>query len=626
MSDYSNIPLGLKTTTQIPLDVKTYIQNEAALKDLGLNNNLAFTYVKGSIFYCIEEGTRYEWREVIGGEVGLRTTNYTYPNNISSFGITYSNKIYNFFRYYDTSTYSMTDVGTGAGVYKDSTLSGYNTQFNLKSIKVENVGTGLSIVKDVVENTNDITTRVRKIKSSTLNVNIVGDDIVIENPVQTDTSIPRFIVNKDYIGTEELGTIAKPFKTIEAGLLAFKGTGTNVAPQYTGSTVFIQRASSAYTFTGNINYNRIVFELEAGAIISSDPSVGDYLIDYDAMSVLNTIDSTIILNEGSRITLLKKGFRNRGTSGIYSAYSKILRIKGQGTILNFSDTIASASLKCTFESNYPSDIGYVNPNAANFYIENISLISYNSPFVMQGGSSANIFKNVNFEYCSPISLFMNSATPLFDLKGGSFELYDSELLVQADSVAEVVENIISTEEINSFNIAITLNNTKLSGVCDNFLYNKSETQLNDISLVKVSANNLQLNLLFIKTDTTLPQTVDMSFCSIGGNVSTLLNAEALLVGNSINEIASQVIATLPTYSSKNAAVSDGLSKGSLFINQTNLTAGTFVTGVEYKILTIGDTNFTLIGASANTVGLYFTASGPGVGTGTASLIKIDIVI
>jgi len=97
MSDYSNIPLGLKITTQIPLNVKEYVQNEAALVDLGLNDNLAFTYVQGSKFYCIEEGTRYEWREVVGVESGLRTNDYTYPSGISAFGITYSNKVYNFF-------------------------------------------------------------------------------------------------------------------------------------------------------------------------------------------------------------------------------------------------------------------------------------------------------------------------------------------------------------------------------------------------------------------------------------------------------------------------------------------------------------------------------------------------
>lgn len=48
-----------------------------------------------------------------------------------------------------------------------------------------------------------------------------------------------------------------------------------------------------------------------------------------------------------------------------------------------------------------------------------------------------------------------------------------------------------------------------------------------------------------------------------------------------------------------------------------VTAGDFLP-VEYTIATIGTTDFTLIGASANTVGVVFTATGPGTGTGTAT--------
>lgn len=48
------------------------------------------------------------------------------------------------------------------------------------------------------------------------------------------------------------------------------------------------------------------------------------------------------------------------------------------------------------------------------------------------------------------------------------------------------------------------------------------------------------------------------------------------------------------------------------------TAGDFVTGTTYKILFVGDTDFTAIGASSNNVGVEFTATGAGSGTGTAS--------
>jgi hypothetical protein len=50
-------------------------------------------------------------------------------------------------------------------------------------------------------------------------------------------------------------------------------------------------------------------------------------------------------------------------------------------------------------------------------------------------------------------------------------------------------------------------------------------------------------------------------------------------------------------------------------------AGSFETGIRYKILSGGTasnpTNFTLIGATINTIGTLFIASGPGTGTGTA---------
>ena len=50
----------------------------------------------------------------------------------------------------------------------------------------------------------------------------------------------------------------------------------------------------------------------------------------------------------------------------------------------------------------------------------------------------------------------------------------------------------------------------------------------------------------------------------------------------------------------------------------NIAAGNFVTGHKYKIVSVGNTDFTAIGASSNTVGLDFTATGAGSGTGTAS--------
>lgn len=58
----------------------------------------------------------------------------------------------------------------------------------------------------------------------------------------------------------------------------------------------------------------------------------------------------------------------------------------------------------------------------------------------------------------------------------------------------------------------------------------------------------------------------------------------------------------------------------LFLKQraSNVTAGAFVVGATYEIMSVGTTDFTLIGATANTVGLTFTATDVGTGTGIAA--------
>ena len=113
MADYKNIPLGLRTQTQIPLDVKEYIQNESLLSNLGVNGQLAYTYTKGLVVYCIKESTRWEWREVESGleDTGLINQDFIYSDNHITFGIDYSNKRYNFFPY-GQSTFTVPDATT----------------------------------------------------------------------------------------------------------------------------------------------------------------------------------------------------------------------------------------------------------------------------------------------------------------------------------------------------------------------------------------------------------------------------------------------------------------------------------------------------------------------------------
>lgn len=54
------------------------------------------------------------------------------------------------------------------------------------------------------------------------------------------------------------------------------------------------------------------------------------------------------------------------------------------------------------------------------------------------------------------------------------------------------------------------------------------------------------------------------------------------------------------------------------IQDTEVPAGSFIISHDYTIVTVGTTDFTLIGAANNNVGTKFTATGAGTGTGTAA--------
>jgi hypothetical protein len=57
-----------------------------------------------------------------------------------------------------------------------------------------------------------------------------------------------------------------------------------------------------------------------------------------------------------------------------------------------------------------------------------------------------------------------------------------------------------------------------------------------------------------------------------------------------------------------------------------VTAGSFVAGTEYEILSLGSTDFTDIGAAYNLVSSRFTATGAGTGTGTAVEVSFQSVV
>ena len=77
------------------------------------------------------------------------------------------------------------------------------------------------------------------------------------------------------------------------------------------------------------------------------------------------------------------------------------------------------------------------------------------------------------------------------------------------------------------------------------------------------------------------------------------------------------------YRNRNLLARGGLME-SFGVEAAPVNAGSFVTGSNYAITSVGTTSFTAIGAAANTVDIVFTATGVGTGTGTARAIAMRL--
>lgn len=300
--DFNNIPAGLNIPTQIPLNIKENVLNEATLAYLGLNNNLAYTYHDQMIVTCLEEGTRYIWREVLVGEenTGLVPLDFTYPSNIIVYGIIYSNKKFNFFKLPSLEQkYTIANIGSGQGVYKNTTIVGDNTQFNLKKIN----SSSLEVVTSIDGNTIDINvinTDFNYLKSYYINSNY---EPTIDSPA--DGSIIRPFPTWDEARTKMIGVIGVD--------LDYLGRPVSILHPKNRNVTFILQTSATTALNPTINTLSVKFLNTQLTYTGTDT----YMFDSEILYPLVPKDGLNEITESITLNLYGVGSLNRTTPGGY---------------------------------------------------------------------------------------------------------------------------------------------------------------------------------------------------------------------------------------------------------------------------------------------------------------------
>lgn len=327
----NDIPEGLRVPSQLPLDAKLYRKTEADLSNLGVNNNLAYTYYKGMRVYCIEERTLWEWREPLSPtETKLLTNNFVYPNNLIVNDIVYSNKSYNFFK-----VMQATDVV-------------------IPNFTVGNSGIGVPVYNGTVGNH----TNISSIDSDNLSVTKLSDGTIKINQVDF-TGIKNFYVNSNYIPTLNFpanGSMARPYPTWEEARTAFIGTGTFDNPQFKGAKIIIQTNSIAVL---NPTTNMCAIRFENNSTLTY---TGTDLYMFDTEVIYS------IIPKGSRQELSRPIWMRLEGRGTITRNNGIGLVRGLGSNRNgqgiFADNICQIEVAPSIEDeiilaeriDYPDNI------------------------------------------------------------------------------------------------------------------------------------------------------------------------------------------------------------------------------------------------------------------------------
>jgi hypothetical protein len=526
-------------------------------------------------------------------------------------------------------------------------LKGYNESTgNWEFYAIKSTGNDVSVVSNNVvidpkEGTNlgssgvaiykglNATTKLHefyKIDSDDFSVTLVGNVVKINNISTTDAR--TFYVNSGYdIGgsAPETGTLGKPYKTIASAKTAYIGTGDAQDPQFKNSDIIIQKGVG-YSYTGNLNLNMGTGTLIIDdASVTCDPDSGDWLCDFDTLSDTEFAGINISLTGNSLITLKKNGFRNRGTSinnSLFTDYKSInINLEPSATI--YCDVNDAVSTTYTIiESNYVTTDTFKNDSAVTITVSGGTLFSLTQKIDKIGGNSNVRYENCTLKSGTP-NTTINTNLIAFDRIGGKINssncTYEGASSNTRAKLFSFTKNSAIPCEMYSINDLVIGNTTTLF---QNESANQSILRATNMSTLFFTCTNI------VKSPNVTWIACGLFYCNFGDGEVDFTQVD-LTASNSIssyNIFDNNIVETLRVFGSRVLAVAGGLKKGSKFINRKTITAGNFVVGVEYQILTVGTTDFTLIGASANTVGLNFTATGVGSGNGTAYQHTIDILI
>ena len=340
----------------------------------------------------------------------------------------------------------------------------------------------------------------------------------------------------------------------------------------------------------------------------------------DNSTYFDAISSTFIINvsEGKTLQFTNSlGFRNSGnTSSAPPSFDtgRTGIFSGDGTVY-FSYSGADILTRYIFNGE-----GYNNDNNLHFVVRCIIRADQQGIYLTKNKLSIEFYNQL---LSGNLGGSGNIALKAFHMTGGLVRFYEKGAVYLGNgNTGRTYGFTFEPTGTGIGNCFFQLNSAKVTGNSEKCFAKLNNQDVSFLAFNSPSGDGFATTLVNTST------IVDGLFENLGAtrwNVNFKNNVFSstgidqtkvdLTQGNktsTVNFIGNSFLENLVVYSSKASAKVAGLSTNSAFIKRNIINAVDLIAGVEYKVVTIGDSGF-------GAVGSFFTATGSETGTGTASL-------
>ena len=496
--------------------------------------------------------------------------------------------------------FTLINVGTGAGVYKDVDNLGRKRFRSLRSLSdiltiTQEAVNGNTVDFNIDED--ELTTLIQNtvcINSTTLTVTQDENGcFTIEQP--TTTVIPALYVNNLYEPTYEdwvaaggdlttnpsfvyvgEGSLAKTFTdsvrytspttkvttantAIQNALDYYVGTGTRLAPQRAGQKIIVQdnRPNNAYIFTGNFNYTSLDIELQRTV---SSTTTG-FLVNMNDNTAFNTTTSAckITISKDVVLQIAGDGVNNSGSTTATNNFvaSRTLVLDGEGLFYSAETDISKYLINSDPDSDVNGTTGCNNDGNLAITINCQVRADYQGIYKVGGLSRIELTNKAT----SGLNTYtVDSSLKAFVQNGGVVRAFNIDFSLGGTTGRD---EAFTFERVNGFTPSVIFLNTTFTGTSDVW-FSKLNNGVVGFTMTNASTLFFAATELFDSTD--LWSVTFRNNVFEDGNIDfskvDFTNTNTI---SSLNTIGGNIIETLVKYGSRTLAEA-ALPMGSKFIN------------------------------------------------------------